>query len=69
MNKLYSLVDDIYAVVASKEVPEDVDLYDEIDRFGENCKRLMTTCSQRNVTVASYECQTSGVMIVTCGTW
>jgi len=23
MNKLYSLVDDIYAVVASKEVPEE----------------------------------------------
>ena len=42
MNKLYSLVDDIYAVVASKEVPEDVDLYEEIDRFGENCKRLMS---------------------------
>ena len=42
MKKLYSLVDDIYAVVASKEVPEDVDLYDEIERFGENCKRLMT---------------------------
>ena len=41
MNKLYSLVDDIYNVVSTKEVPEDVDLYDEIDRFGENCKRLM----------------------------
>ena len=42
MNKLYSLVDDIYKVVSTKEVPEDVDLYDEIENFGENCKRLMT---------------------------
>ena len=42
MNKLYSLVDDIYKVVSTKEVPEDVDLYDEIEHFGENCKRLMT---------------------------
>jgi len=41
MNNIYSLVNDIYSVVASKEVPEGVDLYDEIDRFGENCKRLM----------------------------
>ena len=42
MNKLYSLVDDIYKVVTSKEIPEGVDLYDEIENFGENCKRLMT---------------------------
>ena len=42
MNNIYSLVNDIYSVVASKEVPEGVDLYDEIDRFGENCKRLMS---------------------------
>jgi len=42
MNNIYSLVNDIYSVVASKEVPEGIDLYDEIDRFGENCKRLMT---------------------------
>ena len=42
MNKLYSLVDDIYKVVSEKEPAEGVDLYDEIDRFGENCKRLMT---------------------------
>ena len=41
MNNIYSLVNDIYSVVASKEVPEGIDLYDEIDRFGENCKRLM----------------------------
>jgi hypothetical protein len=42
MNKIYSLVDDIYKVVVSKEVPEGVDLYDEIENFGENCKQLMT---------------------------
>jgi len=41
MNKLYSLVDDIYSVVSTKEPAEGVDLYDEIERFGENCKRLM----------------------------
>ena len=42
MNKLYSLVDDIYKVVSEKEPADGVDLYDEIERFGENCKRLMT---------------------------
>ncbi len=42
MNKLYSLVDDIYKVVSTKEIPEGVDLIDEIDLFGENCKRLMS---------------------------
>src|SRR5210317_729105 len=42
MNKLYSLVDDIYKVVSDKTPADGVDLYDEIDRFGENCKRLMT---------------------------
>jgi hypothetical protein len=41
MNKLYSLVDDIYKVVSEKEPADGVDLYDEIERFGENCKRLM----------------------------
>ena len=39
---IYNLVDDIYKVVSTKEVPEDVDLYEEIERFGENCKRLMS---------------------------
>lgn len=41
-NDIYRLVDDIYKVVATKDVPEDVDMYEEIDRFGENCKRLMS---------------------------
>ncbi len=40
--KIYNLVDDIYKVVSSKDVPEGVDLEKEIERFGENCKRLMT---------------------------
>ena len=40
--KIYSLVDDIYKAVSQKEPAEGVDLYDEIERFGENCKRLMT---------------------------
>ena len=42
MNEIYSLVDDIYKVVANKEPAEGVDLYEEIDRFGENCKKLMS---------------------------
>ena len=40
--QIYSLVNDIYKTVATKEPAEGVDLYDEIDRFGENCKRLMS---------------------------
>ena len=40
--KIYSLIDDIYKAVSDKEPAEGVDLYDEIERFGENCKRLMT---------------------------
>ena len=39
--EIYSLVNDIYKTVSTKEPAEGVDLYDEIDRFGENCKRLM----------------------------
>jgi hypothetical protein len=39
---IYNLVDDIYKLVSTKEVPDDVDLYEEIERFGENCKRLMS---------------------------
>ncbi len=39
---IHTLIDDIYKVVASKDVPEGVDLEAEVDRFGENCKRLMT---------------------------
>ena len=38
---IYSLVDDIYKAVSEKEPAEGVDLYDEIDRFGENCRRLV----------------------------
>ena len=41
MNNIYSLVDDIYKAVSTKQAADTVDLYDEIDRFGENCKRLM----------------------------
>ena len=39
---IHTLVEDIYKTVANKEPAEGVDLYDEIDQFGENCKRLMT---------------------------
>lgn len=39
--KIYNLVDDIYSVVSSKEPMEGVDLEQEIEHFGENCKRLM----------------------------
>jgi hypothetical protein len=42
MNKIYSLVNDIYSAVSTKTPAEGVDLYDEIELFGENCKRLMT---------------------------
>ena len=38
---IYNLVPDIYKAVATKQPAEGVDLHDEIDRFGENCKRLM----------------------------
>ena len=31
---IYSLVDDIYKVVANKEPAESVDLYEEIERLG-----------------------------------
>ena len=40
--EIYSLVNDIYKTVSTKEPAEDVDLYEEIDRFGENCKKLMS---------------------------
>jgi hypothetical protein len=40
-NDIYNLVDDIYKVVSSKEVPEGIDLEAEVERFGEGCKRLM----------------------------
>ena len=39
---IYNLVPDIYKAVATKQPAEGVDLYDEIEHFGENCKRLMT---------------------------
>jgi len=38
---IYTLVDDIYKVVSEKTPAEGVDLHDEIEQFGENCKRLM----------------------------
>jgi len=43
MKSIYSLVNDIYAVVASKEAAEGVDLDKEIEHFGENVKKLMHT--------------------------
>lgn len=42
MDKIYSLVDDIYKAVSTKQAADTVDLDDEIERFGDNCKRLMT---------------------------
>lgn len=39
---IHTLIDDIYKVVSSKDVPEGVNLEAEVERFGENCKRLMT---------------------------
>ena len=38
---IYNLVNDIYSVVSTKEPAGGVDLEQEIDRFGENCKQLM----------------------------
>ena len=40
---IHTLVQDIYKTVADKEPAEGVDLYDEIEQFGENCKSLMTS--------------------------
>jgi hypothetical protein len=38
---VYNLVDDIYKLVSTKEVPEGVDLDSAIETFGENVKNLM----------------------------
>lgn len=38
---IYTLVDDIYKLVSTKEVPEGVDVESAIDKFGENVKSLM----------------------------
>ena len=38
MKTVDTLVDDIYALMVSKEVPEGVSLEAEIDRFGVHCK-------------------------------
>jgi len=38
---IYNLVDDIYKLVSTKEVPEGVDLESAIETFGENVKQLM----------------------------
>ena len=42
MSNIDTLVRDIYDTVVNKEAAEGVDLYDEIELFGENCKKLMT---------------------------
>jgi len=42
MSNIDTLVRDIYDTVVNKEAAEGVDLYDEIEHFGENCKQLMT---------------------------
>lgn len=41
MSTTDTLINDIYKVVQTKEVPEGVDLEEAIEHFGENCKRLM----------------------------
>ena len=41
MKKIETLVDDIYELMETKEVPEDVNLSYEVDRFGDNVKTLM----------------------------
>ena len=41
MKSIYTLVDDIYQLVTTKEVAEGVDLEKCIDDFGENMKSLM----------------------------
>jgi len=41
MKNIYTLVDDIYELVSTKEVAEGVDLEQCIDDFGENMKELM----------------------------
>lgn len=38
---MYNLVDDIYKLVSTKELPEGVDLDSAIETFGENVKSLM----------------------------
>lgn len=41
-----TLIEDIYKVVQTKEVPVGVDLDEAIEQFGENCKRLMKNLFQ-----------------------
>jgi len=41
MKNVYTLVDDIYKLMESKEVAEDIDLEACIEQFGENVKQLM----------------------------
>ena len=41
MKNVYSLVDDIYKLVSTKEVEEGVDIDAAIEQFGENVKNLM----------------------------
>ena len=40
---IYSLVDDIYKLMVTKEADESVDVEAEIEKFGENMKSLMRT--------------------------
>ena len=40
---IYTLVDDIYKLMVTKEADESVDVEEEIEKFGENMKSLMRT--------------------------
>ena len=41
MKNVYTLVDDIYKLVSTKEAEEGVDIDAAIEQFGENVKNLM----------------------------
>lgn len=48
MKHIETLIQDIYKVVATKEVDEEIDVEAEIEKFGENVKTLMRTEFGRN---------------------
>jgi hypothetical protein len=46
-----TLVDDIYHMIDTKEIPEGVDVEEAIETFGENCKQMM----RNNITESKFD--------------
>jgi hypothetical protein len=65
MRTIHTLISDIYKLVETKQVPDDVDIEECIEAFGEGVKRLKAlsvlcaTSLHRSVTTqGSYACPT-----------